>query len=162
MTRRRAFHPFRSFDGNVHFNNTSIYCHVVSIASQSLRWLHWWWILINMMLLCIITITITMNRLVYIRCTVLKSFPCPLLYRWSDEELRLATGSGGVTHVQHQLKLSSAYHGVPVRCLNLFTLLYFLVYLLGMLLNLFKWSILICTWGILRLISYTSERRWIL
>ncbi|XP_062160066.1 carbon catabolite repressor protein 4 homolog 5 isoform X2 [Alnus glutinosa] len=50
------------------------------------------------------------------RCTVLKSIPSPLLYRWSDEELRLATGSGGVTHVQHQLKLSSAYHGVPGSC----------------------------------------------
>ncbi|KAE8124944.1 hypothetical protein FH972_019783 [Carpinus fangiana] len=37
----------------------------------------------------------------------------PLLYRWSDAELRLATGSGGVTHVQHQLNLSSAYLGVP-------------------------------------------------
>ncbi|KAF5469043.1 hypothetical protein F2P56_013143 [Juglans regia] len=39
--------------------------------------------------------------------------PKPLLYRWSDEELRLATGIGGVTHVQHQLKLCSAYIGVP-------------------------------------------------
>ncbi|KAG2667404.1 hypothetical protein I3760_15G113300 [Carya illinoinensis] len=39
--------------------------------------------------------------------------PKPLLYRWSDEELRLATGTGGVTHVQHQLKLCSAYIGVP-------------------------------------------------
>ena len=74
----------------------------------------------------------------------------PLLCRWSDEELRLATGSGGVTLVQHQLNLSSAYLGVPVRCLNLFTLLYFLVYLRlptfeGMLLNLFKRSIIMCT-----------------
>uniref|UniRef100_A0A2N9GJ51 Endonuclease/exonuclease/phosphatase domain-containing protein n=1 Tax=Fagus sylvatica TaxID=28930 RepID=A0A2N9GJ51_FAGSY len=33
--------------------------------------------------------------------------------RWSDEELRLATGCGGVTHVEHQLKLCSAYLGVP-------------------------------------------------
>ena len=57
------------------------------------------------------------------------SIPRPLLYTWSDEELRLATGSGGVTHVQHQLKLLSAYLGVPVRCLNLLILLYFLLYL---------------------------------
>lgn len=51
------------------------------------------------------------------------------MYKWSDEELRLATGSGGVTHVQHQLKLFSAYLGVPVRCLNLLIPLYFLLYL---------------------------------
>lgn len=51
------------------------------------------------------------------------------MYTWSDEELRLATGSGGVTHVQHQLKLFSAYLGVPVRCLNLLIPLYFLLYL---------------------------------
>lgn len=57
------------------------------------------------------------------------SIPRPLLYTWSDEELRLATGSGGVTHVQHQLKLFSAYLGVPVRCLNLLILLYFLLWL---------------------------------
>ena len=57
------------------------------------------------------------------------SIPRPLLYRWSDEELRLATGCGGVTHVEHQLKLCSAYLGVPVSCLNLLILLYFLVYL---------------------------------
>ncbi|TKY44705.1 Carbon catabolite repressor protein 4-like 5 [Spatholobus suberectus] len=36
-----------------------------------------------------------------------------LLYRWSVEELRLATGAEGVTHLQHQLKLCSAYSGVP-------------------------------------------------
>ncbi|XP_029126672.1 carbon catabolite repressor protein 4 homolog 5 isoform X5 [Cajanus cajan] len=36
-----------------------------------------------------------------------------LLYRWSLEELRLATGAEGVTHLQHQLKLCSAYSGVP-------------------------------------------------
>ncbi|XP_065627459.1 carbon catabolite repressor protein 4 homolog 5 isoform X3 [Quercus suber] len=47
------------------------------------------------------------------RSNVWMSIPRPLLYTWSDEELRLATGSGGVTHVQHQLKLFSAYLGVP-------------------------------------------------
>ncbi|XP_030941118.1 carbon catabolite repressor protein 4 homolog 5 isoform X3 [Quercus lobata] len=47
------------------------------------------------------------------RSNVWMSIPRPLLYTWSDEELRLATGSGGVTHVQHQLKLLSAYLGVP-------------------------------------------------
>ncbi|KAL2321203.1 hypothetical protein Fmac_030172 [Flemingia macrophylla] len=36
-----------------------------------------------------------------------------LLYRWSLEELRLATGAEGVTKLQHQLKLRSAYSGVP-------------------------------------------------
>lgn len=44
--------------------------------------------------------------------------PKPFVYQWSDEELRLATGNGGVNYVQHQLKLSSAYLGVTVRCLN--------------------------------------------
>ncbi|KAJ4713385.1 carbon catabolite repressor protein 4-like 5 isoform X1 [Melia azedarach] len=36
-----------------------------------------------------------------------------LLYRWSDEELRLATGSEEVTQLQHRLKLHSAYFGIP-------------------------------------------------
>ncbi|KAJ1405700.1 Endonuclease/exonuclease/phosphatase [Sesbania bispinosa] len=36
-----------------------------------------------------------------------------LLYKWSVEELRLATGAEGVTHLQHHLKLHSAYSGVP-------------------------------------------------
>ncbi|KAK7314548.1 hypothetical protein VNO77_33074 [Canavalia gladiata] len=36
-----------------------------------------------------------------------------LLYRWGVEELRLATGAEGVTHLQHHLKLRSAYSGVP-------------------------------------------------
>ncbi|XP_061370952.1 carbon catabolite repressor protein 4 homolog 5 isoform X2 [Gastrolobium bilobum] len=36
-----------------------------------------------------------------------------LLYRWTVEELRLATGAEGVTHLQHHLKLCSAYSGVP-------------------------------------------------
>ncbi|KAG5007603.1 hypothetical protein JHK85_026145 [Glycine max] len=33
--------------------------------------------------------------------------------RWSVEELRLASGAEGVTRLQHQLKLCSAYSGVP-------------------------------------------------
>ncbi|KAL5544768.1 hypothetical protein UlMin_008552 [Ulmus minor] len=37
-------------------------------------------------------------------------------YRWSEEELRLATGRRGVTHLQHNLKLCSAYIGVPSGC----------------------------------------------
>ncbi|ESQ27783.1 hypothetical protein EUTSA_v10018567mg [Eutrema salsugineum] len=32
---------------------------------------------------------------------------------WSQEELQLATGGQATTHVQHQLKLNSAYTGVP-------------------------------------------------
>ncbi|KFK41825.1 hypothetical protein AALP_AA2G176400 [Arabis alpina] len=32
---------------------------------------------------------------------------------WSQEELQLATGGQATTHVQHQLKLHSAYTGVP-------------------------------------------------
>ena len=43
----------------------------------------------------------------------------PLVHRWSNEELRLATGSDGVTHLQHCLKLCSAYYGIPVRCSSL-------------------------------------------
>ncbi|KAK2971667.1 hypothetical protein RJ640_025062 [Escallonia rubra] len=37
----------------------------------------------------------------------------PLLHPWSDEELRLATGSEGVTQLRHPLKLGSSYPGVP-------------------------------------------------
>ncbi|KAG7651616.1 Endonuclease/exonuclease/phosphatase [Arabidopsis thaliana x Arabidopsis arenosa] len=37
-----------------------------------------------------------------------------LLNEWSQEELQLATGGQETTHVQHQLKLNSAYSGVPV------------------------------------------------
>ncbi|CAL5426574.1 unnamed protein product [Camellia sinensis] len=33
----------------------------------------------------------------------------PLKNRWSNEELMLATGTGGVTHLPHDLKLCSAY-----------------------------------------------------
>lgn len=36
-----------------------------------------------------------------------------LLHKWNVEELRLATGAEGVTHLQHHLKLCSAYSGVP-------------------------------------------------
>ncbi|KAK7291436.1 hypothetical protein RIF29_06575 [Crotalaria pallida] len=36
-----------------------------------------------------------------------------VFYQWSTEELRLATGAAGVTHLQHHLKLCSAYSGVP-------------------------------------------------
>ncbi|XP_017973688.1 PREDICTED: carbon catabolite repressor protein 4 homolog 5 isoform X2 [Theobroma cacao] len=36
-----------------------------------------------------------------------------LSHRWSDEELVLATGDEGVTHLQHKLKLCSAYAGIP-------------------------------------------------
>lgn len=39
------------------------------------------------------------------------------LYRWSVEELRLASGEEGVTRLQHQLKLCGAYSGVPVCCI---------------------------------------------
>ncbi|KAK9668778.1 hypothetical protein RND81_13G086100 [Saponaria officinalis] len=36
----------------------------------------------------------------------------PLVHEWNDEELKLATGSGAVTSLQHNLKLHSAYVGV--------------------------------------------------
>ncbi|XP_019056274.1 PREDICTED: carbon catabolite repressor protein 4 homolog 5 isoform X2 [Tarenaya hassleriana] len=36
-----------------------------------------------------------------------------LSYEWTSEELRLATGSEECTHVQHQLKLQSAYTRAP-------------------------------------------------
>lgn len=42
-----------------------------------------------------------------------KSASRPWIYRWSNEEIRLATGSEGATHVRHQLKLHSAYLGIP-------------------------------------------------
>ncbi|XP_021759323.1 carbon catabolite repressor protein 4 homolog 5-like isoform X2 [Chenopodium quinoa] len=37
----------------------------------------------------------------------------PSICRWTDEELKFATGSEEVTCLQHSLKLRSAYHGVP-------------------------------------------------
>lgn len=37
----------------------------------------------------------------------------PLIHRWSEEELRLATGNEEISLLHHHLKLSSAYHGVP-------------------------------------------------
>ncbi|XP_028089468.1 carbon catabolite repressor protein 4 homolog 5 isoform X2 [Camellia sinensis] len=40
----------------------------------------------------------------------------PLKNRWSNEELMLATGTGGVTHLRHNLKLCSAYLGVHGSC----------------------------------------------
>ncbi|CAI8594860.1 unnamed protein product [Vicia faba] len=36
-----------------------------------------------------------------------------IVYKWSAEELILATGAKGVTRLQHQLKLRSAYSGIP-------------------------------------------------
>ncbi|XP_021292159.1 carbon catabolite repressor protein 4 homolog 5 isoform X2 [Herrania umbratica] len=36
-----------------------------------------------------------------------------LSYTWSNEELVLATGNEGVTHLRHKLKLFSAYAGIP-------------------------------------------------
>lgn len=39
----------------------------------------------------------------------------PPIYRWSCEELSLATGNEGVTQLRHPLKLCSAYRGVHVR-----------------------------------------------
>ncbi|XP_010263640.1 PREDICTED: carbon catabolite repressor protein 4 homolog 5 isoform X2 [Nelumbo nucifera] len=40
----------------------------------------------------------------------------PLRYRWSQEEIRLATGCDGITHLRHHLKLSSVYRGVAGSC----------------------------------------------
>ncbi|XP_050203506.1 carbon catabolite repressor protein 4 homolog 5 isoform X2 [Mercurialis annua] len=37
----------------------------------------------------------------------------PSLHLWSDEEVSFASGTEGVTHLRHQLKLGSAYLGVP-------------------------------------------------
>ncbi|XAR63907.1 Poly(A)-specific ribonuclease [Bertholletia excelsa] len=39
-----------------------------------------------------------------------------LIYRWSDQELRIATGAGGLTCITHPLKLCSAYLGVHGSC----------------------------------------------
>ncbi|KAF8022522.1 hypothetical protein BT93_F0133 [Corymbia citriodora subsp. variegata] len=41
------------------------------------------------------------------------------VYRWNDDELRLATGSEKVTHLQHHLDLCSAYFGIPGSCRTL-------------------------------------------
>ncbi|WRX19073.1 hypothetical protein QQP08_011560 [Theobroma cacao] len=49
----------------------------------------------------------------YIRRHVWMPVSRQLSYRWSDEELVLATGDEGVTHLQHKLKLCSAYAGIP-------------------------------------------------
>ncbi|XP_022921598.1 carbon catabolite repressor protein 4 homolog 5 [Cucurbita moschata] len=37
-------------------------------------------------------------------------------FRWSGEEIRIASGIENVTCLQHHLKLSSAYYGVPGSC----------------------------------------------
>ncbi|XP_022987247.1 carbon catabolite repressor protein 4 homolog 5 [Cucurbita maxima] len=37
-------------------------------------------------------------------------------FRWSGEEIRIASGMENVTCLQHHLKLSSAYYGVPGSC----------------------------------------------
>ncbi|KAF6147102.1 hypothetical protein GIB67_036821 [Kingdonia uniflora] len=42
-----------------------------------------------------------------------RTISSPLKYTWSNEELRLAAGNGGVTHMRHHLQLSSSYAGVP-------------------------------------------------
>ncbi|CAL5374473.1 unnamed protein product [Camellia sinensis] len=42
----------------------------------------------------------------------------PLKNRWSNEELMLATGTGGLTRLRHDLKLCNAYLGVLVRFLS--------------------------------------------
>ncbi|XP_058091543.1 carbon catabolite repressor protein 4 homolog 5 isoform X2 [Magnolia sinica] len=51
--------------------------------------------------------------------TTTRSLLCisnPMRYRWSEEEIRLAAGCRGCTHLQHHLKLHSAYIGVPGDC----------------------------------------------
>lgn len=47
-------------------------------------------------------------------CSMSMSVSRQALYKWSIEELRLATGVEGGIHLQHHLKLCSAYSGVPV------------------------------------------------
>ncbi|GKV39422.1 hypothetical protein SLEP1_g47187 [Rubroshorea leprosula] len=47
------------------------------------------------------------------RCTASVSVSRTVRYSWSEEELMLATGSKRVTHLQHKLKLDSAYLRVP-------------------------------------------------
>ncbi|XVE58770.1 hypothetical protein DITRI_Ditri04bG0195900 [Diplodiscus trichospermus] len=51
-----------------------------------------------------------------------KDIARPLMFTWSEEELVLATGNKGVTHLRHKLNLCSAYPGVPVSLLNLIVL----------------------------------------
>ncbi|KAH7549324.1 hypothetical protein JRO89_XS13G0014700 [Xanthoceras sorbifolium] len=53
------------------------------------------------------------NLLVYVGCS---GWMSNSRQRWSDEELRHATGSHEVTKLQHQLKLCSAYFGIPGSC----------------------------------------------
>lgn len=40
--------------------------------------------------------------------------PRPLMHRWTDDEMMLATGSR-VDYLRHHLKISSAYADIPVR-----------------------------------------------
>lgn len=47
------------------------------------------------------------------RSNISMSVSRQLLHKWSAEELILATGGKGVTRLRHQLKLRSAYSGVP-------------------------------------------------
>lgn len=47
------------------------------------------------------------------RCTTSVSHSKTWMNGWSEEELMLATGSRTATHLQHNLKLYSAYLGVP-------------------------------------------------
>lgn len=68
------------------------------------------------------------NYLVYIWCSISMSVSRQLLHKWSAEELILATGAKGVTRLKHQLKLRSAYSGVPVWCLTLPTLFLSLIH----------------------------------
>lgn len=49
-------------------------------------------------------------------CSSWASISKPVFHRWSEEELRLATGSGRVTQLHHHLKLCSAYRGIPASC----------------------------------------------
>lgn len=50
-----------------------------------------------------------------------------LLNRWTAEESKLATGTKSGTHVKHQLKLCSAYCGVPVRLMCHFNVVLFMI-----------------------------------
>lgn len=64
--------------------------------------------------------TYTSSESFYLKCKrSIKWMPASrqCVNRWNDDELRLATGSEKVTHLQHHLDLCSAYFGIPVRCL---------------------------------------------
>lgn len=53
------------------------------------------------------------NLLMHVGYSDWISISRPLLYQWTDVELRLATRCEGVTELQHQLNLCSAYFGIP-------------------------------------------------